>query len=94
MTYSLNYVPGCLSRWFTQELAIAVAIAVYGVGSEQALAATIGPLTEIPVLLSLSWVALYLRHRLNFNMGRSEEDQYSMRETVMESSATGADTSS
>jgi ACR3 family arsenite efflux pump ArsB len=73
-----------------QELAIAVAIAVYGVGSEQALAATIGPLTEIPVLLSLSWVALYLRHRLNFDVGRPEEDQYSMREAVIESSATGA----
>ncbi|KAF8960016.1 arsenical-resistance protein ACR3 [Flammula alnicola] len=48
------------------ELAIAVAISVYGVNSEQALAATIGPLTEVPVLLSLAWVALYLKQKLKW----------------------------
>jgi len=50
--------------FFDQELAIAVAIAVYGVGSDQALAATIGPLVEVPVLLALTWVAQFLRTRL------------------------------
>lgn len=49
-----------------QELAIAVCIAVYGVGSDQALAATIGPLVEVPVLLALTWVALFLRKRLQW----------------------------
>ena len=38
-----------------------MAIAVYGVGSDQALAATIGPLVEVPVLLALTWVSLFLR---------------------------------
>jgi ACR3 family arsenite transporter len=48
------------------ELAIAVAVATYGADSDQALASTVGPLIEVPVLLALVYLVKLLGRRWNW----------------------------
>lgn len=45
------------------ELAIAVAVATYGPNSDQALASTVGPLIEVPVLLALVYLVRWIANR-------------------------------
>jgi hypothetical protein len=53
------------------ELAIAIAAGTFGAHSPEALAATIGPLIEVPVLLALVYVARWLRGKIDWNENKA-----------------------
>lgn len=64
------------------ELAIAVVVSVYGASSEQALASMVGPLTEVPVLLSLVYLMKWIkgggsgRDRISHSMMDKDNECY------------------
>ncbi|GAA5873728.1 hypothetical protein JCM3774_000151 [Rhodotorula dairenensis] len=64
------------------ELAIAVSIATWGANSPQALAATVGPLVEVPVLLGLAYLLVWFRRRSNWDLApppRTDDEAFAQR---------------
>jgi len=55
------------------ELAIATAVAVFGLTSSQAFATTVGPLIEVPVMIGLVYVALCFKPKLFKIIAQNEE---------------------
>ncbi|GAA5860254.1 hypothetical protein JCM1840_002836 [Sporobolomyces johnsonii] len=75
VSYPRTVVHSVTSNSNNFELAIAVAVAGYGANSPQALAATVGPLIEVPVLLGLSYGLVWYRRRSKWDLPTEGDDE-------------------
>lgn len=64
--YKISCVQSFTAASNNFELAIAVVVSVYGASSNQALASTVGPLIEVPVLVALVYVLQWFKKRWNW----------------------------
>eukprot|EP00884_Botryococcus_braunii_P015178 jgi/Botrbrau1/23661/Bobra.55_2s0044.1 len=65
-TYEIAVTQAFTASGNNFELAIAVAVGTWGITSQEALAATVGPLIEVPVLVGMVYVSLWIRKKLKW----------------------------
>ncbi len=89
MSYDFSVTQAFTAASNNFELAIAVAVGAFGIHSQEALAATVGPLIEVPVLLALVHVALWIKNKIKW--GEGSNAGHCVKPPIKEAGAPGSD---